>query len=170
MDFVTGTWKSQLDLTVDMDHARQFDIYGIVGTIDLFSGKYVIVITKRRHVGKIVEHAVYRLDKVAILPLDAMRAADVMDMLRAKRASMDVRPGESSEGSSTVDTSDDEQEQPVEREDAEEEENFAQVAAGLMKNVQSAIVDLAKWSPSDTVRMAARLFLLYNWCRNSRPK
>ncbi|GBC06667.1 hypothetical protein RclHR1_00070034 [Rhizophagus clarus] len=59
--------------------AKSFDIFGVVGFLELLTGRYIIVITDRKNLGRIQDKNVYMIKRVAILPLDYERALKILE-------------------------------------------------------------------------------------------
>ena len=71
--------KDVFDLGEDGGVVRQYEVFGIVGMMSLYSGVHLVVITSRTCVGSILGKEVYCVEKVAVLPLDANRASEILD-------------------------------------------------------------------------------------------
>ncbi|CAG8630005.1 15229_t:CDS:10, partial [Acaulospora morrowiae] len=59
--------------------SRYYDIYGVVGLLELLSAIHLIVITERKNLGKVQGKDVYMIKRVAILPLDYDRACKILE-------------------------------------------------------------------------------------------
>ncbi|RIA88134.1 SacI homology domain-containing protein [Glomus cerebriforme] len=59
--------------------AKFYDIFGVVGFLELLSGRYIIVITDRKNLGQVQGKNVYIIKSVAILPLDYDRALKILE-------------------------------------------------------------------------------------------
>ncbi|KAF9956588.1 hypothetical protein BGZ65_002572 [Modicella reniformis] len=63
---------------VRMAGAREYVIYGCIGLLDLQTGPYFIAITSVKELGKIEDKPVYAINKVAVLPMDADAACQIL--------------------------------------------------------------------------------------------
>ncbi|CAJ0871840.1 5090_t:CDS:10 [Entrophospora sp. SA101] len=59
--------------------ARYYDVYGLVGFIELLTAIHIILITHRKLVGQIQGKNAYMIQEVIILPLDFERAIKILD-------------------------------------------------------------------------------------------
>ncbi|RHZ46753.1 hypothetical protein Glove_606g57 [Diversispora epigaea] len=59
--------------------ARTYDIYGVLGFLELLSAIHIIVITERTNLGKIQGKDVYAIKRVAVIPLDFERAIKILE-------------------------------------------------------------------------------------------
>ncbi|PKK80867.1 hypothetical protein RhiirC2_723362 [Rhizophagus irregularis] len=59
--------------------AKPYDIFGVVGFLELLTGRYIIVITDRKNLGQVQNKNVYMIKRVAILPLDYERALKILE-------------------------------------------------------------------------------------------
>ncbi|GJJ73214.1 phosphatidylinositol 4-phosphatase [Entomortierella parvispora] len=90
--------------------ARDYVIYGCIGLLDLHTGPHLIVIASVKALGDIEDMAVFAIDKVAILPMNAHESTQVLDRLAQ---ALDLSAGSAnlqaqildSESSSTLATS-----------------------------------------------------------------
>ncbi|KAI9355309.1 SacI homology domain-containing protein [Zopfochytrium polystomum] len=64
-----------------------FEIFGVLGILDLKEGPHLIVIVKRRFLGKLEDHGIYRIEKVAVLPFEAAEADYLMHQLSESKLS-----------------------------------------------------------------------------------
>ncbi|KAI9314461.1 SacI homology domain-containing protein [Dichotomocladium elegans] len=78
IDFQGGiiTSKGPTDLPKDV---RSYQIFGILGFIEGFREKYLVVITQAQTLGRIFNHAVYVIEQVACLNLDPRKAREILD-------------------------------------------------------------------------------------------
>ncbi|KAI8052824.1 SacI homology domain-containing protein [Syncephalis plumigaleata] len=60
---------------------KQYVVYGCIGMITLHTGPHIIVITQRKHVGKLLNEDVYQIQKIAVLPFDEKQAILILDKL-----------------------------------------------------------------------------------------
>lgn len=71
IDRKTGSFSTTSNVSLDMlPPTAAIKCFGIVGTIRLLRGNYLIIITEREQVGMIAGHIIYKLTKVDILPYD----------------------------------------------------------------------------------------------------
>lgn len=71
IDRKTATFSTTPEISLDkLPSTAAIKCFGIVGTIRLLRGNYLIIITEREQVGSIAGNVVYRLTKVDILPYD----------------------------------------------------------------------------------------------------
>ncbi|KAF9153766.1 hypothetical protein BG015_002688 [Linnemannia schmuckeri] len=66
---------------VRSEDARDYIIYGCIGFLDLYSGPHFIAITSVKSLGNIEDKPVYAISKVAVLPMDAYEARQILDKL-----------------------------------------------------------------------------------------
>ncbi|KAI8341622.1 SacI homology domain-containing protein [Choanephora cucurbitarum] len=59
---------------------QQYDIYGVLGFIEAFKGKYMLVITSVQLRGHLMGHPVYVIDGISCLSLDASKACQQLDL------------------------------------------------------------------------------------------
>ncbi|CAG8466569.1 2088_t:CDS:10 [Diversispora eburnea] len=59
--------------------ARFYDIYGVLGFLELLSAIHLIVITERKNLGKVQGKDVYAIKRVAVIPLDFERAVKILE-------------------------------------------------------------------------------------------
>ncbi|RKP25548.1 SacI homology domain-containing protein [Syncephalis pseudoplumigaleata] len=61
---------------------KQYAVYGCIGMMRLHTGPHLIVVIERKHIGRLFGEDIYRVKKVAVLPLDERKALFVLDKLR----------------------------------------------------------------------------------------
>ncbi|CAG8565007.1 21596_t:CDS:10 [Rhizophagus irregularis] len=66
--------------------AKPYDIFGVVGFLELLTGRYIIVITDRKNLGHVQDKNVYMIKRVAILPLDYERALKILENHEEERS------------------------------------------------------------------------------------
>ncbi|KAG0255509.1 hypothetical protein BGZ95_005739, partial [Linnemannia exigua] len=69
------------DSYVRSESAKDYIIYGCVGFLDLYTGPHFIAITSVKALGDIEDKAVYAINKVAVLPMIAHEARQILDRL-----------------------------------------------------------------------------------------
>ncbi|CAG8506399.1 382_t:CDS:10, partial [Acaulospora colombiana] len=58
---------------------KSYDIYGVIGLLELLSAIHLIVITERKNLGKIQGKDVYMVKRILVLPLDYKRACKILE-------------------------------------------------------------------------------------------
>lgn len=66
---------------VRSEGAKDYIIYGCIGFLDLYSGPHFVAITSVKSLGNIEDKPVYAINKVAVLPMDAHEARQILDKL-----------------------------------------------------------------------------------------
>ncbi|KAF9536944.1 hypothetical protein EC957_009340 [Mortierella hygrophila] len=69
------------DSYVRSDGAKDYIIYGCIGFLDLYSGPHFVAITSVKSLGNIEDKPVYAINRVAVLPMDAHEARQILDKL-----------------------------------------------------------------------------------------
>ncbi|KAF9125033.1 hypothetical protein BGW39_007731 [Mortierella sp. 14UC] len=69
------------DSYVRSESAKDYIIYGCIGFLDLYTGPHFIAITSVKSLGNIEDKPVYAINKVAVLPMDAHEAGQILDRL-----------------------------------------------------------------------------------------
>ncbi|KAJ3081929.1 hypothetical protein HK102_002030, partial [Quaeritorhiza haematococci] len=72
------------DSYVPAEDTKVYEIYGIVGILNLCTGPHLIVIIRRTLVGHIEKNLVYRLDKIGILPFKSAEADRILRRLKSQ--------------------------------------------------------------------------------------
>ncbi|KAJ3333263.1 hypothetical protein HDU76_009921 [Blyttiomyces sp. JEL0837] len=79
LEVIKGREQALKELEMD-ETSIAFDIFGVVGIIEVASGPHLIVIVRRRYLGSLLGKAIYRLEKVAILPMSSTEALRIMTL------------------------------------------------------------------------------------------
>ncbi|KAF9276892.1 hypothetical protein BGZ88_001463 [Linnemannia elongata] len=69
------------DSYVRSEGAKDYIIYGCIGFMELYSGPHFVAITSVKSLGNIEDKPVYAINKVAVLPMDAHEARQILDKL-----------------------------------------------------------------------------------------
>ncbi|KAF9995162.1 hypothetical protein BGZ79_011165 [Entomortierella chlamydospora] len=67
------------DSYIRSESAKDYIIYGCIGLLDLYTGPHFIVITSVKPLGDIEDKPVYAISKVAVLPMEANEALQVLE-------------------------------------------------------------------------------------------
>jgi hypothetical protein len=75
-----------------VEDVKTYDVFGIVGLIQLHGGPRLILITQRGRCGKVDGHDVFGVENVAVLPLEEDRAILIMDQQSPNPGSFSPSP------------------------------------------------------------------------------
>ncbi|KAI8336915.1 SacI homology domain-containing protein [Blakeslea trispora] len=99
--------------TIDSkDIIQRYDIYGVLGFIEAFKGKYMVVVTSVQLRGHLMGHPIYVIDGISCLSFDALKACQQLDLKVIEQAiENEIEEGESDEPQSSQEPT--EQARPV---------------------------------------------------------